>query len=125
VLPGAARIGYFGDGGMGERLKPAVLKTVNGETRSGVRIPLPPRAAPAFYGHSWAFEQLPTVVRRLSPHSLFMAERDDGIDFHRAPGRDVAGCHREKDQERGDCRKGKRILRPDSEELVRQEPSQK
>ena len=27
---------------MGEWLKPAVLKTVNGETRSGVRIPLPP-----------------------------------------------------------------------------------
>ena len=29
-------------GGMGEWLKPAVLKTVYGETRSGVRIPLPP-----------------------------------------------------------------------------------
>ena len=29
-------------GGMGEWLIPAVLKTVNGETRSGVRIPLPP-----------------------------------------------------------------------------------
>ena len=27
---------------MAERLKAAVLKTVNGETRSGVRIPLPP-----------------------------------------------------------------------------------
>jgi hypothetical protein len=27
---------------MGERLKPAVLKTVYGETRTGVRIPLPP-----------------------------------------------------------------------------------
>jgi hypothetical protein len=27
---------------MGEWLKPAVLKTVNGVTRSGVRIPLPP-----------------------------------------------------------------------------------
>jgi hypothetical protein len=27
---------------MGERLKPAVLKTVSGVTRSGVRIPLPP-----------------------------------------------------------------------------------
>ena len=35
-------IRYFGSGGMGEWLKPAVLKTVNGETRSGVRIPLPP-----------------------------------------------------------------------------------
>ena len=30
------------DGGMAERLKAAVLKTVNGVTRSGVRIPLPP-----------------------------------------------------------------------------------
>ena len=29
-------------GGMGEWLKPAVLKTVDGETRPGVRIPLPP-----------------------------------------------------------------------------------
>src|ERR1035437_8800226 len=29
-------------GGMAEWLKAAVLKTVNGETRSGVRIPLPP-----------------------------------------------------------------------------------
>jgi hypothetical protein len=27
---------------MGEWLKPAVLKTVDGETRPGVRIPLPP-----------------------------------------------------------------------------------
>jgi hypothetical protein len=31
-------------GGMGEWLKPAVLKTVSGVTRSGVRIPLPPPA---------------------------------------------------------------------------------
>ena len=30
------------DGGMAEWLKAAVLKTVNGVTRSGVRIPLPP-----------------------------------------------------------------------------------
>ena len=29
-------------GGMGERLKPAVLKTVSLERGSGVRIPLPP-----------------------------------------------------------------------------------
>ena len=29
-------------GGMGERLKPAVLKTAVGETPPGVRIPLPP-----------------------------------------------------------------------------------
>jgi hypothetical protein len=32
------------DGGMGERFNPAVLKTVDGETRPGVRIPLPPPA---------------------------------------------------------------------------------
>ena len=32
----------MGNGGMAEWLKAAVLKTVNGETRSGVRIPLPP-----------------------------------------------------------------------------------
>src|ERR1035438_9621920 len=32
----------MGTGGMGEWLKPAVLKTVSGVTRSGVRIPLPP-----------------------------------------------------------------------------------
>ena len=32
----------IGTGGMGEWLKPAVLKTVSGVTRSGVRIPLPP-----------------------------------------------------------------------------------
>jgi hypothetical protein len=32
----------IGIGGMGEWLKPAVLKTVSGVTRSGVRIPLPP-----------------------------------------------------------------------------------
>jgi hypothetical protein len=31
---------------MGEWLKPAVLKTVSGVTRSGVRIPLPPPATP-------------------------------------------------------------------------------
>ena len=30
------------NGGMGERLKPAVLKTVSPERGSGVRIPLPP-----------------------------------------------------------------------------------
>ena len=34
--------GRMGIGGMGEWLKPAVLKTVDGETRPGVRIPLPP-----------------------------------------------------------------------------------
>jgi hypothetical protein len=34
--------GRIGIGGMGEWLKPAVLKTVSGVTRSGVRIPLPP-----------------------------------------------------------------------------------
>src|SRR5579864_2547829 len=38
----------IGGGGMGEWLKPAVLKTVSGVTRSGVRIPLPPpEIAPA------------------------------------------------------------------------------
>ncbi len=30
------------NGGMGERLKPAVLKTVSPARGSGVRIPLPP-----------------------------------------------------------------------------------
>jgi hypothetical protein len=30
------------DGGMAEWFKAAVLKTVDGETRPGVRIPLPP-----------------------------------------------------------------------------------
>jgi hypothetical protein len=35
-------ISYDEYGGMAERLKAAVLKTVNGVTRSGVRIPLPP-----------------------------------------------------------------------------------
>src|ERR1700750_1011697 len=34
--------GKLETGGMGEWLKPAVLKTVCGETRTGVRIPLPP-----------------------------------------------------------------------------------
>src|SRR5689334_16214376 len=34
--------GYDGSGGMAERFKAAVLKTVDGETRPGVRIPLPP-----------------------------------------------------------------------------------
>jgi hypothetical protein len=34
--------GKMAGGGMAEWLKAAVLKTVNGETRSGVRIPLPP-----------------------------------------------------------------------------------
>ena len=36
------KLGRIGTGGMGEWLKPAVLKTVSGVTRSGVRIPLPP-----------------------------------------------------------------------------------
>ena len=36
--------GKIENGGMGEWLKPAVLKTVSGVTRSGVRIPLPPPA---------------------------------------------------------------------------------
>jgi hypothetical protein len=34
--------GKIEDGGMAERLKAAVLKTVSGVTHSGVRIPLPP-----------------------------------------------------------------------------------
>jgi hypothetical protein len=36
-------------GGMGEWLKPAVLKTVSGVTRSGVRIPLPPLHVSGLY----------------------------------------------------------------------------
>ena len=38
----AMKSGKIEDGGMAEWLKAAVLKTVNGVTRSGVRIPLPP-----------------------------------------------------------------------------------
>ena len=38
----AARNAKASRGGMGERLKPAVLKTVSLERGSGVRIPLPP-----------------------------------------------------------------------------------
>ena len=36
------KLGKIENGGMGERLKPAVLKTVSLERGSGVRIPLPP-----------------------------------------------------------------------------------
>jgi hypothetical protein len=50
-------------GGMAEWLKAAVLKTVNGETRSGVRIPLPPPP-------TWP----DTVMRRRSPDLTFLAE---------------------------------------------------
>src|ERR1017187_7322804 len=39
---GRANAAIIGSGGMAEWLKAAVLKTVNGATRSGVRIPLPP-----------------------------------------------------------------------------------
>jgi hypothetical protein len=38
----------IGNGGVGERLKPAVLKTVRPERVSGVRIPPPPPASSAF-----------------------------------------------------------------------------
>ena len=41
-------------GGMAERLKAAVLKTVNGETRSGVRIPLPPPYASSIKIRPWS-----------------------------------------------------------------------
>jgi hypothetical protein len=44
---------------MAERLKAAVLKTVNGVTRSGVRIPLPP---PPFH--------LPRELKSSWSHSL-------------------------------------------------------
>src|SRR5260370_5055410 len=40
---------YFCDVGLAEWLKAAVLKTVNGETRSGVRIPLPPPETEEMY----------------------------------------------------------------------------
>jgi hypothetical protein len=48
----------IGNGGVGERLKPAVLKTVRPERVSGVRIPPPPPFATntqrgrAFYANS-------------------------------------------------------------------------
>ncbi len=42
----------MGIGGMGEWLKPAVLKTVSGVTRSGVRIPLPP---PIYLSYNQSF----------------------------------------------------------------------
>jgi hypothetical protein len=38
---------------MGEWLKPAVLKTVSGVTRSGVRIPLPPPARRSLDLSNW------------------------------------------------------------------------
>jgi hypothetical protein len=45
------------NGGMAEWLKAAVLKTVNGVTRSGVRIPLPP--PPLFYQLKYALAPTP------------------------------------------------------------------
>src|SRR6266853_675565 len=62
--------GKIVNGGMGEWLKPAVLKTVSGETRSGVRIPLPPPAfAESLRGASagWqTFRRLAAVTIGLS-----------------------------------------------------------
>ena len=45
----------FPSGGMGERLKPAVLKTVSLARGSGVRIPLPPPAYRLARKHLTAF----------------------------------------------------------------------
>ena len=70
---------------MGEWLKPAVLKTVSGVTRSGVRIPLPPPSiqtqfvlisilvAAVLSSLTWTSDQRAFILRsrNLSDHALF------------------------------------------------------
>src|SRR6476646_5282045 len=51
---------YDGIGGMAEWLKAAVLKTVDGETRPGVRIPLPPPPRKRGAGVSYRFAAVRT-----------------------------------------------------------------
>src|SRR5208337_4159281 len=47
------RAAYNSSGGMAERSKAAVLKTVSGATHSGVRIPLPPPELPLSGPDTW------------------------------------------------------------------------
>ena len=49
-------------GGMAERLKAAVLKTVSGVTHSGVRIPLPPPEIQRLMGTGHALARRPDVL---------------------------------------------------------------
>jgi hypothetical protein len=53
---------------MAERLKAAVLKTVNGVTRSGVRIPLPP---PLISRKESAYVDPPRLLSRNRNATLF------------------------------------------------------
>src|SRR6266436_3664392 len=71
-------------GGVGERLKPAVLKTVRLERVSGVRIPPPPPVLPAY-------EPSPGVLA--SRHSfIFRVSRSDyqHAPFPRAPTLEIS-----------------------------------
>ncbi len=74
--------GKIEDGGMAEWLKAAVLKTVNGVTRSGVRIPLPP---PAHQKHPrWstacALRPIPAVSLALEPANITAVANDVGTE---------------------------------------------
>src|ERR1035438_8971363 len=116
---------------MGEWLIPAVLKTVNGETRSGVRIPLPPpsgksrptRGSAADLGSAPptpTSHVLEALVNELHRHGAFADGRGDAL--HRAgphiPGREnawPAGLQQKRLSPGGPIW-GARQLRPRSEE---------
>jgi hypothetical protein len=70
-LPAGAPL-IIGSGGMAERLKAAVLKTVSGVTHSGVRIPLPPPDT-----KTRRFPAIPRVAKNGAPSGRFGAKLED------------------------------------------------
>src|SRR5439155_10385399 len=83
-------IRYFESGGMAERSKAAVLKTVSGVTHSGVRIPLPP---PVLNSHGHGFQPMTITLKEKSqllvPPSVQRRARlkaGDKLQFKATPG---------------------------------------
>ena len=70
---------------MAERLMAAVLKTVDGETRSGVRIPLPPPERSPLVPIPYAEQPISKVKRAFDSLDQFpsIRQRDAGIDCQR------------------------------------------
>ena len=87
--------GKIRDGGMGEWLKPAVLKTVSGVTRSGVRIPLPPPLQVIDLRYLATFSNGGWFVIQFAAYTIFMCGTGSIVATPRRPTKTQNGCRRD------------------------------
>src|ERR1700690_2082412 len=82
--------GKIEDGGMAEWLKAAVLKTVSGVTRSGVRIPLPPPSKSRHHNFHKKFTLMSSLRLRKPPVCASMDHDRNSCDRSSPAGRSIA-----------------------------------